>query len=196
MNKVSYALGLSIGQNFRASGFDEINLDDFLSGVRDVLEGSEPQMTYDEAKVVINDYFQEVRRKAVEQNKEAGEKFLKINGHKTGVVTLPSGLQYEVIKMGDGEKPALTDTVECHYHGTLINGQVFDSSMDRGQTAKFPLQGVIKGWTEILQLMPVGSKWKVTIPSDLAYGDRGAGEMIQPGSTLIFIIELIAIVGK
>lgn len=196
MNKVSYALGLSIGQNFRASGFDEINLDDFLSGVRDVLEGSEPQMTYDEAKVVINDYFQEVLRKAVEQNKEAGEEFLKINGHKTGVVTLPSGLQYEVIKMGDGEKPALTDTVECHYHGTLINGQVFDSSMDRGQTAKFPLQGVIKGWTEILQLMPVGSKWKVTIPSDLAYGDRGAGEMIQPGSTLIFIIELIAIVGK
>lgn len=196
MNKVSYALGLSIGQNFRASGFDEINLDDFLSGVRDVLEGSEPQMTYDKAKVVINDYFQEVRRKAVEQNKEAGEEFLKINGHKTGVVTLPSGLQYEVIKMGDGEKPALTDTVECHYHGTLINGQVFDSSMDRGQTAKFPLQGVIKGWTEILQLMPVGSKWKVTIPSDLAYGDRGAGEMIQPGSTLIFIIELIAIVGK
>jgi peptidyl-prolyl cis-trans isomerase len=196
MNKVSYALGLSIGQNFRASGFDEINLDDFLSGVRDVLEGSEPQMSYDEAKVVINDYFQEVRRKAVEQNKEAGEEFLKINGHKTGVVTLPSGLQYEVIKMGDGEKPALTDTVECHYHGTLINGQVFDSSMDRGQTAKFPLQGVIKGWTEILQLMPVGSKWKVTIPSDLAYGDRGAGEMIQPGSTLIFIIELVAIVGK
>ena len=196
MNKVSYALGLSIGQNFRASGFDEINLDDFLSGVRDVLAGSEPQMSYDEAKVVINDYFQEVRRKAVEQNKEAGEEFLKINGHKTGVVTLPSGLQYEVIKMGEGEKPALTDTVECHYHGTLINGQVFDSSMDRGQTAKFPLQGVIKGWTEILQLMPVGSKWKVTIPSDLAYGDRGAGEMIQPGSTLIFIIELIAIVGK
>jgi len=196
MNKVSYALGLSIGQNFRASGFDEINLDDFLSGVRDVLEGSEPQMSYDEAKVVINDYFQEVRRKAVEQNKEAGEEFLKINGHKTGVVTLPSGLQYEVIKMGDGPKPELTDTVECHYHGTLINGQVFDSSMDRGQTAKFPLQGVIKGWTEILQLMPVGSKWKVTIPSDLAYGDRGAGEMIQPGSTLIFIIELIAIVGK
>ena len=196
MNKVSYALGLSIGQNFRASGFDEINLDDFLSGVRDVLEGSEPQMSYDEAKVVINDYFQEVRRKAVEQNKEAGEEFLKINSHKTGVVTLPSGLQYEVIKMGEGEKPALTDTVECHYHGTLINGQVFDSSMDRGQTAKFPLQGVIKGWTEILQLMPVGSKWKVTIPSDLAYGDRGAGEMIQPGSTLIFIIELIAIVGK
>ena len=196
MNKVSYALGLSIGQNFRASGFEEINLEDFLSGVRDVLEEGEPKMTYEEAKVVINEYFQEVRRKAVEQNQAAGEEFLKINGLKKGVVTLPSGLQYEILREGNGPKPSLTDTVECHYHGTLINGQVFDSSMDRGQTAKFPLQGVIKGWTEILQLMPVGSKWKVTIPSDLAYGDRGAGEMIQPGSTLIFIIELIAIVGK
>ena len=196
MNKVSYALGLSIGQNFRASGFEEINLEDFLSGVRDVLEGGEPKMSYEEAKVVINEYFQEVRRKAVEQNQAAGEEFLKINGLKKGVVTLPSGLQYEILREGNGPKPSLTDTVECHYHGTLINGQVFDSSMDRGQTATFPLQGVIKGWTEILQLMPVGSKWKVTIPADLAYGDRGAGEMIQPGSTLIFIIELIAIVGK
>ena len=196
MNKVSYALGLSIGQNFRASGFEEINLEDFLSGVRDVLEEGEPKMTYEEAKVVINEYFQEVRRKAVEQNQAAGEEFLKINGLKKGVVTLPSGLQYEILREGNGPKPSLTDSVECHYHGTLINGQVFDSSMDRGQTAKFPLQGVIKGWTEVLQLMPVGSKWKVTIPSDLAYGDRGAGEMIQPGSTLIFIIELIAIVGK
>ena len=196
MNKVSYALGLSIGQNFRASGFEEINLEDFLAGVRDVLEEGEPKMTYEEAKVVINEYFQEVRRKAVEQNQAAGEEFLKINGLKKGVVTLPSGLQYEILREGNGPKPSLTDSVECHYHGTLINGQVFDSSMDRGQTATFPLQGVIKGWTEILQLMPVGSKWKVTIPADLAYGDRGAGEMIQPGSTLIFIIELISIVGK
>ena len=196
MDKVSYALGLSIGQNFRASGFDEINLEDFLSGVRDVYNQSEPAMSYDEAKTIINEYFQEVQKKAVAQNKEAGEEFLKINAHKAGVTTLPSGLQYEVIKMGDGPKPQLTDSVECHYHGTLINGQVFDSSMDRGETATFPLQGVIQGWTEILQLMPVGSKWKVTIPSDLAYGDRGAGQMIQPGSTLIFIIELIAIVNK
>ena len=196
MDKVSYALGLSIGQNLRASGFDEINFEDFLSGVRDVYNQSEPAMSYDEAKTIINEYFQEVQKKAVAQNKEAGEEFLRINAHKAGVTTLPSGLQYEVIKMGDGPKPQLTDSVECHYHGTLINGQVFDSSMDRGETATFPLQGVIKGWTEILQLMPVGSKWKVTIPSDLAYGDRGAGQMIQPGSTLIFIIELIAIVNK
>ena len=196
MDKVSYALGLSIGQNFRASGFDEINFEDFLSAFRTVYEEGEPKMSYEEAREVVNSYFQDVQRRAIERNKEAGEEFLKINGHKTGVTTLPSGLQYEVIKMGDGPKPQLTDSVECHYHGTLINGQVFDSSMDRGETATFPLQGVIKGWTEILQLMPVGSKWKVPIPSDLAYGDRGAGQMIQPGSTLIFIIELIAIVNK
>ena len=196
MDKVSYALGLSIGQNFRASGFDEINFEDFLSAFRTVYEEGEPKMSYEEAREVVNSYFQDVQRRAIERNKEAGEEFLKINGHKAGVTTLPSGLQYEVIKMGDGPKPQLTDSVECHYHGTLINGQVFDSSMDRGETATFPLQGVIKGWTEILQLMPVGSKWKVMIPADLAYGDRGAGQMIQPGSTLIFIIELIAIVNK
>ena len=196
MDKVSYALGLSIGQNFRASGFDEINFEDFLTAFRTVYEEGQPEMSYEEAKEFINNYFQDVQRRAIERNKEAGEEFLKINGHKAGVTTLPSGLQYEVIKMGEGPKPQLTDSVECHYHGTLINGQVFDSSMDRGETATFPLQGVIKGWTEILQLMPVGSKWKVVIPADLAYGDRGAGQMIQPGSTLIFIIELIAIAAK
>ena len=151
-------------------------------------------MTIEEAKETINKYFEEVQAKAIRLNKEAGEEFLKINSHKAGVVTLPSGLQYEVIKMGEGDKPKLTDSVRCHYEGTLINGVVFDSSIQRGEPAEFPLQGVIKGWTEILQLMPVGSKWKVTIPSDLAYGDRGAGQHIQPGSTLIFLIELIAIV--
>ena len=151
-------------------------------------------MTIEEAKETINKYFEEVQEKAIRLNKEAGEEFLKINSHKAGVVTLPSGLQYEVIKMGEGDKPKLTDSVRCHYEGTLINGVVFDSSIQRGEPAEFPLQGVIKGWTEILQLMPVGSKWKVTIPSDLAYGDRGAGQHIQPGSTLIFLIELIAIV--
>lgn len=151
-------------------------------------------MTIEDAKETINKYFEEVQAKAIRLNKEAGEEFLKINSHKAGVVTLPSGLQYEVIKMGEGDKPKLTDSVRCHYEGTLINGVVFDSSIQRGEPAEFPLQGVIKGWTEILQLMPVGSKWKVTIPSDLAYGDRGAGQHIQPGSTLIFLIELIAIV--
>ena len=127
MDKVSYALGLSIGQNFRASGFDEINFEDFLTAFRTVYEEGQPEMSYEEAKEVINNYFQDVQRRAIERNKEAGEEFLKINGHKAGVTTLPSGLQYEVIKMGDGPKPQLTDSVECHCLGTLNNGQVFVS---------------------------------------------------------------------
>lgn len=194
MNKVSYALGLSIGQNFKSSGFEDIEAESFLAGLNAVMKDEQLQMTFDEAKAVVNEYFTEVQAKAVRLNKEAGEEFLKINAHKQGVTTLASGLQYEVIRQGDGAKPKLEDTVRCHYHGTLINGVVFDSSMDRGEPAEFPLRGVIKGWTEILQLMPVGSKWKVTIPSDLAYGDRGAGQHIQPGSTLVFIIELLDIV--
>ncbi|WP_304298481.1 FKBP-type peptidyl-prolyl cis-trans isomerase [Porphyromonas gulae] len=193
MDKVSYALGLSIGNNFKSSGINSVAMDDFMQGLRDVMEEKDPQLSYDEAKREIEAYFMDLQQKAVKLNKEAGEEFLKINAHKEGVTTLPSGLQYEVIKMGDGPKPALSDTVTCHYHGTLINGVVFDSSMDRGEPANFPLKGVIAGWTEILQLMPVGSKWKVTIPSDLAYGDRGAGEHIRPGSTLVFIIELLGI---
>lgn len=193
MDKVSYALGLSIGNNFKSSGIDNVVMDDFMQGLSDVLEENAPQLSYDEAKREIEAYFMDLQQKAVKLNKEAGEEFLKINAHKEGVTTLPSGLQYEVIKMGEGPKPTLSDTVTCHYHGTLINGIVFDSSMDRGEPASFPLRGVIAGWTEILQLMPVGSKWKVTIPSDLAYGDRGAGEHIKPGSTLIFIIELLSI---
>ncbi|ERJ87660.1 FKBP-type peptidyl-prolyl cis-trans isomerase [Porphyromonas gingivalis] len=193
MDKVSYALGLSIGNNFKSSGIDSVVMDDFMQGLSDVLEEKAPQLSYDEAKREIEAYFMDLQQKAVKLNKEAGEEFLKINAHKEGVTTLPSGLQYEIIKMGDGPKPTLSDTVTCHYHGTLINGIVFDSSMDRGEPASFPLRGVIAGWTEILQLMPVGSKWKVTIPSDLAYGDRGAGEHIKPGSTLIFIIELLSI---
>ena len=193
MDKVSYALGLSIGNNFKSSGIDSVVMDDFMQGLSDVLEEKAPQLSYDEAKREIEAYFMDLQQKAVKLNKEAGEEFLKINAHKEGVTTLPSGLQYEVLKMGEGPKPTLSDTVTCHYHGTLINGIVFDSSMDRGEPASFPLRGVIAGWTEILQLMPVGSKWKVTIPSDLAYGDRGAGEHIKPGSTLIFIIELLSI---
>lgn len=193
MDKVSYALGLSIGNNFKSLGIDSVVMDDFMQGLSDVLEEKAPQLSYDEAKREIEAYFMDLQQKAVKLNKEAGEEFLKINAHKEGVTTLPSGLQYEVIKMGEGPKPTLSDTVTCHYHGTLINGIVFDSSMDRGEPASFPLRGVIAGWTEILQLMPVGSKWKVTIPSDLAYGDRGAGEHIKPGSTLIFIIELLSI---
>lgn len=194
MNKISYALGLSIGQNFLSSGFEVDSIDDFVDGLQSAMNEKEPKISYEEAKDVINKYFIEVQKRELEKNKELGEEFLKINSHKKGVITLDSGLQYEIIKEGNGRKPSIDNTVRCHYHGTLINGLVFDSSIDRGEPAEFPLKGVIKGWTEILQLMPVGSKWKVTIPSELAYGERGAGQNIRPNSTLIFIIELLDIV--
>ncbi len=194
MDKVSYALGMSIGQNLKSSGFNAVNAEDFLSGLNIVLNGEKTEMSFEEAQTVLNQYFAELQAKAAGQNKENGEKYLSENAKKDGVTVLASGLQYEVITMGEGAKPKLDDTVSCHYHGTLVDGTVFDSSVQRGQPAEFPLKGVIKGWTEVLQLMPVGSKWRVSLPSDLAYGDRGAGQHIQPGSTLIFEIELLDIV--
>ncbi|SJZ40347.1 FKBP-type peptidyl-prolyl cis-trans isomerase [Porphyromonas cangingivalis] len=193
MDKISYALGLSIGNNFKASGVNSIAVEDFVAGLNDVLADKDPQISYEDAKVVINEYFMKLQQERFENNKAAGAEFLKINGCREDVTTLPSGLQYQVLVMGDGPKPTLSDSVKCHYHGTLINGVVFDSSVNRGEPAVFPLGGVIKGWTEILQLMPVGSKWRVTIPYDLAYGERGAGQAIEPYSTLIFDIELLGI---
>lgn len=193
MDKISYALGLSIGNNFKASGVNSIAVEDFVAGLNDVLADKDPQISYEDAKVVINEYFMKLQQERFENNKAAGAEFLKINGCREDVTTLPSGLQYQVLVMGDGPKPTLSDSVKCHYHGTLINGVVFDSSVNRGEPAVFPLGGVIKGWTEILQLMPVGSKWHVTIPYDLAYGERGAGQAIEPYSTLIFDIELLGI---
>ncbi|KGL49434.1 FKBP-type peptidyl-prolyl cis-trans isomerase [Porphyromonas cangingivalis] len=193
MDKISYALGLSIGNNFKASGVNSIAVEDFVAGLNDVLADKDPQISYEDAKVVINEYFMKLQQERFENNKAAGAEFLKINGCREDVTTLPSGLQYQVLVMGDGPKPTLSDSVKCHYHGTLINGVVFDSSVNRGEPAVFPLGGVIKGWTEVLQLMPVGSKWRVTIPYDLAYGERGAGQAIEPYSTLIFDIELLGI---
>lgn len=193
MDKISYALGLSIGNNFKASGVNSISVEDFVAGLNDVLADKDPQISYEDAKVVINEYFMKLQQERFENNKAAGAEFLKINGCREDVTTLPSGLQYQVLVMGDGPKPTLSDSVKCHYHGTLINGVVFDSSVNRGEPAVFPLGRVIKGWTEILQLMPVGSKWRVTIPYDLAYGERGAGQAIEPYSTLIFDIELLGI---
>ena len=193
MDKISYALGLSIGNNFKASGVNSISVADFVAGLNDVLADKDPQISYEDAKVVINEYFMKLQQERFENNKAAGAEFLKINGCREDVITLPSGLQYQVLVMGDGPKPTLSDSVKCHYHGTLINGVVFDSSVNRGEPAVFPLGGVIKGWTEVLQLMPVGSKWRVTIPYDLAYGERGAGQAIEPYSTLIFDIELLGI---
>lgn len=193
MDKISYSLGLSIGQQFQSLGIKELHTDDFVAAVRDVLEGREPRLHFTEAKELINDYFTKLQSERFENNKAAGAEYLLINGHRDDVTTLPSGLQYRILKRGEGATPKATDTVKCHYHGTLINGTVFDSSVDRGEPASFPVSGVIKGWKEVLQLMPVGSKWRVVIPYDLAYGERGAGQMIEPFSTLVFDIELLDI---
>lgn len=193
-DEVSYALGLSIGQNFKASGIKAITSEDFIAGLQDALAEREPQMTNERAREVINQLFMRLQQEEAELNAAAGKEYQEIMRHKSGVVTLPSGLQYEIIKEGTGAKPKATDKVRVHYHGTLINGVVFDSSVERGEPAEFPLNAVIPGWTEILQLMPVGSKWRVVIPSELAYGSRGAGDVIRPNMTLIFEIELLDIV--
>lgn len=193
-DEVSYALGLSIGQNFKASGIKAITSEDFIEGLQDALAEREPKLTNERAREVINQLFMRLQQEESELNAAAGKEYQEIMRHKSGVVTLPSGLQYEIIKEGKGAKPKATDKVRVHYHGTLINGVVFDSSIERGEPAEFPLNAVIPGWTEILQLMPVGSKWRVVIPSELAYGSRGAGDVIRPNMTLIFEIELLDIV--
>lgn len=193
MDKLSYALGLSMGNNFKSSGIQTLSVTDFANGVKAVYEGEKPEMTYDEAKQVINDFFTQMQREINDRNRAEGEVFLAENKKKSGVVVLPSGLQYEVLIEGKGKKPAATDRVECHYHGTLINGEVFDSSVERGEPAVFGVNQVIPGWVEALQLMPEGSKWRLFIPSDLAYGENGAGGKIAPNSTLIFDVELLKV---
>ena len=194
MDKVSHALGLSIGNNFQNSGIKKLQVEDFVKGLEDVLGEKQPAISYEEAKQVINDYFMKLQQERLEINKQAGAEFLEINRHKAGVVELPSGLQYEILKQGTGAKPSASDKVKCHYHGTLINGTVFDSSVQRGEPATFGVSQVIPGWVEALQLMPVGSKWRLFIPSNLAYGEHGAGDVIEPNSTLIFDVELLDIV--
>jgi len=194
MNKISYALGLSIGNNFRTSGIKDVDTANFMRGMQDVFSGKQPEISYEEAKTIINEYFAALQAEKSELNKQAGEEFLKINRLKTGVIELPDGLQYEVLKKGSGNKPKISDKVKCHYHGTLINGTVFDSSIQRGKPAVFGVSQVIAGWTEALQRMEVGAKWRLFIPPQLAYGKRGAGEMIGPDSTLIFDVELLEII--
>jgi len=194
MDKISYALGLSIGNNFKGSGINNLNIEDFSKAVEAVLKDTKLEMSYDEAKTIINEYFTKLQEEKGSLNKKAGEEFLRINKEKAGVVTLPSGLQYQILQEGKGAKPKATDQVKCHYEGTLIDGQIFDSSIKRGQPAVFGLNQVISGWTEALQLMPTGSKWRLFLPSHLAYGDRQAGELIEPNSALIFDVELLDIV--
>ncbi len=193
MDKLSYALGMSMASNMKQSGLDCINVDDFASAIKSVFNGEKVQMTADEAQSTINEFFAKQKTEVMSKNKKAGEEFLAKNKNNEGVVTTASGLQYKVLVAGTGAKPKETDTVDCHYEGRLIDGRVFDSSYQRGQSAQFPVNGVIPGWVEALQLMPVGSKWQLYIPSELAYGEYGAGEAIEPNSTLIFDVELLAI---
>jgi len=197
--KLGYAIGLQIGTQL-ATTKDAMNIDALILGLKDAVEGKEARLTkadMDASKMAFQKKVQEMAQKEAAQlgqkNKAEGEAFLAANKAKEGVVTLPSGLQYKVIKAGTGETPKATDTVVTHYTGTLINGQVFDSSVQRGQPATFPVNQVIPGWTEALQKMKVGAKWQLVLPSNLAYGERGAGQMIAPNSVLVFDIELIDI---
>lgn len=193
MDKFSYAIGLGIGQNLLSMGAQNINVEDFAKAVKAVLENKETEITHTEAREIVNKYFEELEAKLNAENIEKGKNFLLENAKRPGVVTLASGLQYEVIKEGNGKKPSSTDKVKCHYEGTLIDGTLFDSSIKRGEPAVFGVNQVIKGWVEALQLMSEGSKWRLYIPSELAYGAQQAGEMIPPHSTLIFDVELIEV---
>ena len=194
LDKVSYCFGLSIASNLLSSGVNTINTEAFDDGIRTVYAGQMPEIKPEEANQILQDYFNKLQNERGKAAKEAGEQFLNDNKSKEGVVTLESGLQYKVISTGNGAIPKSSDTVKCHYEGRLINGAVFDSSIRRGEPAEFPVNGVIAGWVEALQLMPVGSKWQLYIPSDLAYGPHGAGQAIGPNETLIFDIELLDIV--
>ncbi|MDE6079552.1 MAG: FKBP-type peptidyl-prolyl cis-trans isomerase [Duncaniella sp.] len=204
LDRISYALGLSMGNNFRASGINEINVQDFADGVAAVFSGLAPKMSYDEAKAEIQAYFKAMEEKqqaaAAEMakvNEEAGRQFIEENGKRVEVKTTPSGLQYEVLQEGDGEMPTAEDQVEVHYTGKLLDGTVFDSSVDRGNPVTFGVTQVIPGWVEALQLMKAGSKWRLFIPSQLAYGPNGVpGSPIGPNSTLIFDVELLKVIKK
>jgi FKBP-type peptidyl-prolyl cis-trans isomerase FklB len=193
IDSVSYSLGVNIGENIKAQ-FPDIDLNNFETAIKDVLDNKkEPKISGADAQKVIQDFFKKQQAEASESVIEEGKKFLTDNAKRNEVTTLESGLQYEILKTGEGPKPSLNDQVTTHYHGTLIDGTVFDSSVDRGEPATFPVSGVIKGWTEALQLMSVGSKWKLFVPYDLAYGERGAGPQIGPFTTLVFEVELIKI---
>lgn len=200
MDKLSYALGIGIGSQLAGMGAKELNIDDFAQAIKDVISGSELKVDNAEAQTLVQNFFREQEAKqqaaaaeAGKAAKAAGEAFLAENGKKDGVVTLPSGLQYQVLKEGNGKKPSATDQVVCHYEGTLIDGTVFDSSYKRNQPATFGLNQVIAGWTEGVQLMQEGAKYRFFIPYNLAYGERGAGAQIPPFAALVFDVELIEV---
>lgn len=193
MDKFSYGLGMGIGQNLLSMDISEMSMDDFVAGLKAVLAGEKTELTHAEAQKVVSDHFRKVAEQRFVKIKEAGEAFLAENAKKEGVVTLPSGLQYTVLKEGNGKQPKATDRVQCHYEGTLIDGTVFDSSIRRGEPAIFGVSQVIAGWVEALQLMKEGAKWRLFIPYNLAYGTHGAGENIPPYSALVFDVELIKV---
>ena len=192
LDSVSYCMGLAIGNSVKTAGLTEINDKLFMQALNEVLAGKETVIKTEQTQQILNNYFSKLQAKKSSEGKEIGKKFLEENKKKTGVVALPSGLQYKVIKEGQGAIPTLEDKVTCNYHGTLISGKVFDSSVDRGQPVQFPVKGVIAGWTEALQLMKTGSKWQLFIPSELAYGEQNIPG-IDPNSVLIFEVELISI---
>lgn len=193
MDKISYALGLSLGQNLMGSGVKSLHYEDLAAGIKDVLEQQKPQISYQEAQSILGKFFQDLENKIASEQKAAGEKFLAENKKRPEVKTTASGLQYEVLEGTIGQKPQASDTVRVHYEGSLIDGTVFDSSYKRGESITFGLNQVIKGWTEGLQLMSIGSKYKLYIPYQLGYGEQGAGGSIPPYATLIFTVELLGI---
>ena len=193
MDKISYAIGLSMGQNLMGSGVTSLEYANLAAGIKDVLEKNQPQISYQEAQQVLGKFFSELEQKIAGEAKAAGEAFLAENAKREGVKVTESGLQYEVLEATIGQKPKATDKVRVHYEGTLINGTVFDSSYKRGESITFGLNQVIKGWTEGLQLMSIGSKYKLYLPYQLAYGERGAGANIPPYAALIFTVELLGI---
>ena len=193
MDKISYAIGLSMGQNLMGSGVTSLEYADLAAGIKDVLEKKQPQISYQEAQQVLGKFFSELEEKIAGEAKAAGEAFLAENAKREGVKVTESGLQYEVLEATIGQKPKATDKVRVHYEGTLIDGTVFDSSYKRGESITFGLNQVIKGWTEGLQLMSIGSKYKLYLPYQLAYGERGAGANIPPYAALIFTVELLGI---
>ena len=195
MEKLSYALGMVIGHNLKGMGVKNLSQDDFAKAMNDVLTNQTTSLTDQEAQKLVGDFLQKQQEEATREIREEGERFLAENAKKEGVVVLPSGLQYTVLTEGTGAQPKATDRVKCHYEGTLTNGQVFDSSSRRGEPAVFPLNGVIAGWTEGVQLMKEGAKYRFFIPYNLAYGERGAGQAIPPYAALVFDVELISIEG-
>ena len=195
MEKVSYSLGVNVAKSVKNQGLTSIDSEAIAQAFTDVFEGNELKISEQESNLVLQDYFGKLAKEAQSANVEAGQKFLAENAKRDGVTTTATGLQYEVLAEGSGDSPKETDQVTVHYHGTLIDGTVFDSSVERGQPATFPVNGVIPGWVEALQLMKPGAKYKLFIPSNLAYGERGAGGSIGPNATLIFEVELISIGG-